>query len=134
MVATVAKAYFRGGHTALVAACAEACTWPAPVPGTPLCLQMLGRKVQLQLPDRGAHDLDLQRHQAADMALRADYERLVPTHGGLDLYRCLQPLLLQTQQLWELVLCGDPILVQSPSPITCSRLVLAALSLISPLK
>lgn len=134
MVATVAKAYFRGGHTALVAACAEACKWPAPEAGVPLRLHMLGRKVQIQLPGRKDHDLDLHRHRTQDMDAAPDHECLVPTHGGLNLYRCLQPLLLQAQHLWELVLCGEAILIQSPSPITCSRLVLASLSLISPLK
>lgn len=51
----------------------------------------------------------------------------------IDVYTPLQALLKDVWTLWELTLCGDPLLVVAPSPKECSGAVAALISLISPL-
>nr|SVE74079.1 EOG090X031T [Daphnia barbata] len=52
----------------------------------------------------------------------------------VDLYSALAPLLPHLQMLWELLLCGEPLVVMATSPSICSHVVQALVNLIHPLQ
>eukprot|EP00820_Chromera_velia_P014597 Cvel_24747.t1-p1 / transcript=Cvel_24747.t1 / gene=Cvel_24747 / organism=Chromera_velia_CCMP2878 / gene_product=Protein DENND6 homolog, putative / transcript_product=Protein DENND6 homolog, putative / location=Cvel_scaffold2718:17876-25237(+) / protein_length=1492 / sequence_SO=supercontig / SO=protein_coding / is_pseudo=false len=76
------------------------------------------------------------KHSAVELARQLEgAQQLEPgMFREVNVYACLHTLAPFLWHLWELILCGDPVLVLSPSAEMCSDTVLALLSLISPVE
>jgi hypothetical protein len=123
----LATVYFMDGQTAVEAACRDVCAWPAPSPGNLYSLPILDLVFEVLLPVSASSPDDVQG------LAKPGTEPLVASLHAINLYICLKPILPHLHLLWELMLTAEPLLVVSPSPVICSKVVLALLSIVSPL-
>ncbi|KAK2710691.1 hypothetical protein QYM36_012013 [Artemia franciscana] len=117
----IAPYYFDDRNPDLHAICREIDGWPAPLPGQTISLGILGTSTPNS--DMSPPSSILSLSMCRTMIARVD-----PS-----LFQPLCSLLPYIHLLWELMLTGEPVVVMASSPDACSRLVVALVSLISPL-
>nr|SVE94134.1 EOG090X031T [Simocephalus serrulatus] len=137
VMAVIAPEFFDKGSVCLEISAKEMDQWPRPVPGLVLNLPLLGTLFQVRIPSfsttaspSAATSLTASPSKASNSLLRR--RCLIAT--DVDLYSALAPLLPHLQMLWELLLCGEPLVVMATSPSICSHVVQALVNLIHPLQ
>jgi len=134
VIALIAPEYFDNGSVCLEIATKEIDKWPRPCPGQLLNLPLLGNLFQVRIPSYSAatspRSLTGSPKLSSANSLRKRY--LLAT--DVDLYSALAPLLPHLQMLWELLLCGEPLVVMATSPSVSSHVVQALVNLIHPLQ
>ncbi|XP_065559019.1 protein DENND6A-like [Artemia franciscana] len=143
----IAPYYFDDRNPDLHAICREIDGWPAPLPGQTISLGILGTSIQLTIPASNGINRIGTPILSAESPSGTPNSDMSPPSSILSLSMCrtmiarVEPSLFQPlcsllpyiHLLWELMLTGEPVVVMASSPDACSRLVVALVSLISPL-
>lgn len=133
VVEIIAPEYFDHGESCLETACHNIDSWSFPLPGQMLELPLLGALVHVRIPskcDKPGQSSDPQIMESKDK----DYRYAISSIHELDIIKYLQPVLMHSNLLWELILLGEPLVVMSSSPEICSNTVLSFISCIYPLR
>lgn len=138
LMAVIAPEFFDKGSICLEISAKEIDQWPRPVPGIVLNLPLLGTLFQVRIPSFSAAaspsfstSLTASPSKTSSNSL---LRRRCLIATDVDLYSALAPLLPHLQMLWELLLCGEPLVVMATSPSICSHVVQALVNLIHPLQ
>nr|SVE72831.1 EOG090X031T [Ceriodaphnia reticulata] len=138
LMAVIAPEFFDKGSVCLEISAKEIDQWPRPVPGLVLNLPLLGTLFQVKIPSfstvaspSSATSLTASPSKTSSSSL---LRRRCLIATDVDLYSALAPLLPHLQMLWELLLCGEPLVVMATSPSMCSHVVQALVNLIHPLQ
>ncbi|GAB5368526.1 hypothetical protein AAMO2058_001326700 [Amorphochlora amoebiformis] len=149
LVLVLGKTYFSVGESSIEAACQNIAQWPRPKAGLQVSLPFLGDVLPFRVPtlpradnlffrvlgagrSGGRRGSTRSRPMIPNQVLN-DPKSLMGWFVHINLYKSLYPILHHSWHLWELVLTGKPILVTADSPQLVSEVVLALVSLISPL-
>jgi len=127
VISTMGPMFFEFGPALLEAAYQQCCSWPARIPGNSVALPILGKIINFNIPYSGTAIV-----QAALSVSPKD--QVMNNMQVVNIYNCFKTIQTKLWLLWELVLLGEPILVVSSSPTTCSDAVLGLISLISPIE
>ncbi|KAK9890143.1 hypothetical protein WA026_008949 [Henosepilachna vigintioctopunctata] len=125
----IAPEFFENGDLSLETVCYSIDKWPAPVPGVPLSLPLLGSVYQMKIPMK-ANCINKTSYSISEN-LENHIQAAVE---DLNLFTILQPVLSHIHLLWELILTSEPLVVMAPSPTLCSNMVLALTRIIAPLQ
>ncbi|PSN53146.1 Protein DENND6B [Blattella germanica] len=117
--ALIAPEFFDNGEPSIEAACHDIDQWPSPLPGEAVNLPLLGTVLQAQIPCQTS-------------SLSSPTPLMSSVHQ-VHMFRCFAPVISHVHLLWELVLTAEPIVVMAGSPTTCSEMVQALVSMITPL-
>ncbi|CAF1081943.1 unnamed protein product [Brachionus calyciflorus] len=130
MLGLIAVEYFSTGGEVIETACHDIDQWPLLIPGESLSLPLLGHVFEITFPDKiDRYTLPIiYKKDLPSVAIT-----LPPAHE-VNLFKCLDPILIHIHLLWEMVLLNEPIVVIASVPTVCSELVQALVSLIWPLK
>lgn len=126
----IAVEYFNTGAEVLETACHDIDKWPLPVPGEVMSLPILGHLIEVCLP------VKIEKY-SLPVIYKKDLPSVpvcMPPVHEVNLYKCLQPILLHIHLIWELVLLNEPIVVIATVPNACSETVQSLISTIWPLK
>ncbi|KAJ9584820.1 hypothetical protein L9F63_020841 [Diploptera punctata] len=132
--ALIAPEFFENGEPSIEAACHDIDQWPSPVPSETVNLPLLGTVLQAQIPCQG-------NKVGVAATLGSTEVNLAPlppptvlsSVHEVNMFRCFAPVISHVHLLWELVLTAEPIVVMAGSPTTCSEMVQALVSMITPL-
>ncbi|KAL3290284.1 hypothetical protein HHI36_023629 [Cryptolaemus montrouzieri] len=127
----IAPEYFENGDLSLEAVCYSINRWPAPLPGVPITLPLLGSVFQMKIPMNGNSASNKNSTYSINENLENHIQASVE---DLNMFTILQPVLSHIHLLWELILTTEPLVVMAPSPTLCSSMVLALTRIIAPLK
>nr|SVE86647.1 EOG090X031T [Daphnia similis]SVE87274.1 EOG090X031T [Daphnia similis] len=138
LMAVIAPEFFDKGSICLEISAKEIDQWPRPVPGIVLNLPLLGTLFQVRIPSFSAAASPSFSTSLAASPSKTSTNSLLRRRcliaTDVDLYSALAPLLPHLQMLWELLLCGEPLVVMATSPSICSHVVQALVNLIHPLQ
>ncbi|KAI9557512.1 hypothetical protein GHT06_017340 [Daphnia sinensis] len=138
LMAVIAPEFFDKGSICLEISAKEIDQWPRPVPGIVLNLPLLGTLFQVRIPSFSAAASPSFSTSLAASPSKSSTNSLLRRRcliaTDVDLYSALAPLLPHLQMLWELLLCGEPLVVMATSPSICSHVVQALVNLIHPLQ
>nr|SVE78755.1 EOG090X031T [Daphnia lumholtzi] len=138
LMAVIAPEFFDKGSICLEISAKEIDQWSRPVPGIVLNLPLLGTLFQVRIPSFSAAASPSFSTSLAASPSKASTNSLLRRRcliaTDVDLYSALAPLLPHLQMLWELLVCGEPLVVMATSPSICSHVVQALVNLIHPLQ
>nr|SVE75018.1 EOG090X031T [Daphnia dolichocephala] len=138
LMAVIAPEFFDKGSVCLEISAKEIDQWPRPVPGIVLNLPLLGTLFQVRIPSFSASASPSFATSLTASPSKTSTNSLLRRRcliaTDVDLYSALAPLLPHLQMLWELLLCGEPLVVMATSPSICSHVVQALVNLIHPLQ
>jgi Transport protein Avl9 len=136
VVSVVGELYFEHGADVLRSALRAIDRWPVPDSLTPNKKKSReeanrsgGEEATTPLLVNGEYQLPI---LGSVLAYRVSESARRCLSGGERLYDAFQHTLSELWMLWELVLCGEPLLVMAGTPTGCCNAVLALLSLIEP--
>ncbi|XP_044765186.1 protein DENND6B [Coccinella septempunctata] len=125
----IAPEYFQNGELSLEAVCNNIDRWPAPIPGIPISLPLLGSVFQMKIPVNGSSNKNV------GYSINENLENHIQTSvEDLNFFTILQPVMSHIHLLWELVLTCEPLVIMAPSPTLSSNMVLALTRIIAPLR
>ncbi|KAK9763078.1 hypothetical protein K7432_010582 [Basidiobolus ranarum] len=118
------------GRPMLEAACHNIASWGPPVPGQTFELPFLGTVVQAEIPL--VHKPQLLESSSFNMKTMDPENQILASVVHDAMYNQFHEIIGDMWLCWELVLLGEPIVVTSQSPATCSETVTALIDMISP--
>ncbi|XP_023722839.1 protein DENND6A isoform X3 [Cryptotermes secundus] len=133
--ALISPEFFDNGEPSIEAACHDIDQWPSPTPGETVNLPLLGTVLQAHIP---SHSNKVGPVTAPGSPSEMNLSPVPPptvlsSVHEVHMFHCFSPVISHVHLLWELVLTAEPIVVMSGSPTTCSRMVQALVSMITPL-
>ena len=159
----IAPEFFERGRSALLQACKNINTWPAPIPGTTYDLPLYDYTLRTRIPQIGENtgfemylgnnnltDKNTTKNSSLSSSPKSSTKNNAdPSKNNSNISEvCLIPKLADTpiwstqlrhiiphlQVLWELTLLNEPLVLIANHPVASSECVLAILSLIQPLR
>eukprot|EP01134_Creolimax_fragrantissima_P000676 CFRG0676T1 len=132
LVKVIAPKYFSRGERALQRAMDNIWEWPRVLTPGLHNLSMLNERLSVHISDETHHSSDFLISDLFKSSYAA--EKQVNAMQVCTLSAHYQSMVPDMWLLWELVIIGEPIIIISDSPSSCSEAVLALVSLIAPLK
>jgi len=130
IISLIAVEYFSIGGEVIETACNDIDQWALPMPGDLISLPILGHLIEICLPTK----LDKYKLPIIYRKESPSIPITLPLVHEINLYKCLQPIIVHIHLLWELILLNEPIVVIASLPSISSETVQALISLIWPLK
>ncbi|KAE8740694.1 hypothetical protein FOCC_FOCC013785 [Frankliniella occidentalis] len=149
----ISPEYFNHGEASIEVACSEIDRWPSPIPGETVSLPLLGMIIQTHIPSNNSktngHSPTALTPTTEDVGINSSSPlpgpfpvegpassmsvTVLPTPHEVNLFNCFSGVVSHIHLLWELVLTAEPLVVMASLPTTCSDMVQALVSIITPL-